>query len=46
MSDKEIRELALSVAQYIDEELTRKPDAIVDPFMVEDAIYAYEEGAR
>ena len=46
MNDKQIRELALYVAQYIDEELTRTPEAEIDFFMIEDAIHAYEEGAR
>ena len=46
MSDKEIRELALYVAQYIDEELTRTPNAEIDFFMIEDAMHAYMEGAR
>ena len=46
MSDKEIRELALYVAQYIDEESTRTPDAEIDFFMIEDAVHAYMEGSR
>ena len=47
LNDKELKELASYIRDYINYELDRKPNGLeIDSFMLLDAIEAYMGGAR